>query len=165
MTYGRLNAHQRIAAWVRFLALNAAHPELPLEAVTIGRAPRAAGGGTDHRVEGPQVVRIRQLGADAPSRATSARAELQRLLDLRADGLREPLPLPCLSGEAYAVALREGRDAAAAAIAAWTSTFGVTREDQEPEHELLWKRELNVDALAARAPALWEPLLSREVDR
>jgi exodeoxyribonuclease V gamma subunit len=166
VTYGRLNAHQRIAAWVRFLALNAAHPELPFEAVTIGRAPRAAAGVTNPGVpQGAQVVRIRQLGADALARETSARAELQRLLDLRADGLREPLPLPCLSGEAYAVASREDRDAAAAAMAVWTSTFGVTREDQEPEHELLWKRELNLEALAARAPTLWEPLLSREVDR
>jgi hypothetical protein len=39
----------------------------------------------------------------------------------------------------------------------------VAHEDQEPEHVFLWDRQLDGDALAARAPALWEPLLSREV--
>jgi exodeoxyribonuclease V gamma subunit len=166
VSYARLNARQRIAAWIRFLALNAAHPELPFEAVTIGRALSGATADRDRRPapEGAQIVRIRQLGADAAARASTARAELRRLLDLRADGLREPLPLPCLSGEAYVVASRDGGDGATAAAAVWTSTFGVVREDQEPEHELLWDRRLDVEALAARAPALWEPLLSREVD-
>jgi exodeoxyribonuclease V gamma subunit len=170
VTYGRLNARERIGAWVRFLALNAAHPELPLEAVTIGRAVRAAGGGAGASggqkvTEGAQVVRIRQLGADAPTRASSARAELLRLLDLRAQGLCQPLALPCVSGEAYAAALRDGRDPVAAALEVWSSAFSVPREDREPEHEFLWERRLDVDALAARAPALWEPLLSREVDQ
>jgi exodeoxyribonuclease V gamma subunit len=174
VTYARLNARERIGAWVRFLALNAAHPELPLEAVTIGRAGRAggtgaAGGaaratGARNMPEGAQVIRIRQLGADPRTRASRARAELQRLLDLRAQGLREPLPLPCLSGEAYAAALRDGRDPIAAALEVWTSTFSVPREDREPEHEFLWERRLDAEALAARAQALWEPLLSREVD-
>jgi exodeoxyribonuclease V gamma subunit len=164
--YGRLDARARIAAWVRFLALNAAHPELPFEAVTIGRAPRAAGANGDRDVpEGARLVRIRQLGADAATRAARARAELQRLLDLRAEGLREPLPLPCLSAEAYVAALRSGGDPGGAAMAAWTSTFTIAREDQEPEHRFLWDRRLDLDALAVRAPALWEPLLSREVDQ
>ena len=163
--YARLSARQRLAAWVRFLALNAAHPELPLEAVTIGRAPVPAAANRDGRgaPEAAQIVRIRQLGADAGTRATTARAELQRLLELRARGLREPLTLPALSGEAYVAATRDGKDPAAAAMAVWTSTFGVAREDREPEHEVLWDRMLDLDALAARAPALWEPLLSREV--
>jgi exodeoxyribonuclease V gamma subunit len=164
VTYGRLNARQRIAAWVRFLALNAAHPELPFEAVTIGRAVRPATDDRDRNApEGAQIIRIRQLGADALTRAATAREGLQRLLELRAAGLREPLPLPCLSGEAYVAALRDGQDPAAAAVAVWTSTFRVAHEDQEPEHVFLWDRQLDGDALAARAPALWEPLLSREV--
>jgi exodeoxyribonuclease V gamma subunit len=166
VSYARLDARQRIAAWVRFLAVNAAHPELPFEAVTVGRATRAAGADRDRRVPEPaQIARIRQLGADAATRATNAREQLQRLLDLRAMGLREPLPLPCLSAEAYVVASREGRDPAAAASGVWNSTFGVVREDQEPEHEFLWERRLDLDAIATWAPALWEPLLSREVDQ
>ena len=166
VSYARLDARQRIAAWVRFLALNAAHSELPFEAVTIGRPLFPAAAGSSGQVPaGAQIVRIRQLGADARSRASNAREQLQRLLNLRAQGLREPLELPCLSSEAYAAALRDGRDPAAAATAAWTSTFGVVREDQEPEHHFLWDRRLDLEVLAARAPELWEPLLSREVDR
>jgi len=165
VSYSRLDARQRIAAWVRFLALNAAHPELPFEAVTIGRALRRPSGEGDRNTpHGAHVVRIRQLGADAATREATAREELQRLLKLRADGLREPLPMPCLSAEAYVVASRHGKDPAAAASAVWTSTFGISREDKEPEHEYLWNGELDLDALAALAPALWEPLLSREVN-
>jgi exodeoxyribonuclease V gamma subunit len=166
VSYARLNARLRIAAWVRFLALNVAHPELPFEAVTIGRALRAATVGSGAAgPDGAQIIRIRQLGGDAATRAGNARGELTRLLKLRDEGLREPLELPCLSSEAYAAALRDGRDPAAAATAAWASTFNVVREDQEPEHRFLWDRRLDLHALAARAPELWEPLLSREVDR
>jgi exodeoxyribonuclease V gamma subunit len=163
-SYSRLDARQRIAAWIRFLALNAAHPELPLEAVTIGRAQRSSDGNTgQHQARLAQVVRIRQLGADAQARASTAREQLHRLLTLRADGLREPLALPCLSSEAYVTARRDGQDPAAAALAVWTSSFGISREDQEPEHQFLWQGHLDLNCIAARAPSLWQPLLEREV--
>jgi exodeoxyribonuclease V gamma subunit len=165
VSYSRLDARQRIAAWVRFLALNAAHPELPFEAVTIGRALRRPSGEGDRNApQGANVVRIRQLGGDAATREATAREQLQRVLKLRADGLCEPLSLPCLSAEAYVVASRQSKDPAAAASAVWTSSFGISREDKEPEHQYLWNGELDLDALAAMAPALWEPLLSREVN-
>jgi exonuclease V gamma subunit len=98
------------------------------------------------------------------TRAATARAELERLLALRAEGLLRPLPLPCLSAEVYAAAsLSTDEDPLAAARKAWTSTFNVTREDLEPEHQLAWGGELDFQAMGPLALALWEPLLSREV--
>jgi exodeoxyribonuclease V gamma subunit len=169
VSYSRLDARKRIAAWVRFLALTAAHPELPIEAVTVGRAPAGARQGADEvddadvAPSGVAVARLPQLGADPPTRAASARIELERLLALRADGLREPLPLPCLSAEAYAVtALRTSEDPVAAAAQVWSSRFGYDGEDREPEHLLAFGGVLNVDAMGPRALELWRPLLSRE---
>ncbi len=156
--YARLSPRHRLAAWVRFLALNAAHPELPLEAVTLGRAP----GGEDTQ---PAVVmaRIPQLGATAAAREQTALQELERIAALRAQGMRRPLPLPCLTAAAYAgAALRAGEDPVAAANQVWRSRFGSPGEEDEPEHRLVFADGLQLDALAPLAVALWRPLLERE---
>jgi exodeoxyribonuclease V gamma subunit len=180
VSYSRLSARHRLGAWVRLLALSAAHPEIPFEAVTIARARS--------RSDEPSVsvARIPALGRDAVSRGEKAVALLAGLARLRARGMREPLPIPCLTAAAYAAARSPldpgaGRDAAARA---WTSEWSFDREDREPEHLLAFGGELTIDELLAIAPraeesgrgwdeqeesrfgryavALWGPLLARE---
>jgi exodeoxyribonuclease V gamma subunit len=159
VSYSRLGPRQRLAAWVRLLALSAAHPEIAFEGVTIGR------GGRQDPV---QVRRIPQLGGSAQTRRATALAELGRLTDLRAEGLRAPLPLPCATANAYAeAALGQGEDPVAAAMRKWRSGWYNDRliegEEEEPEHRLALGDDLDVDRLAELATAIWQPLLAREV--
>jgi exodeoxyribonuclease V gamma subunit len=143
ITYSRVNARHRLAAWVRLLALSAAS-DRPYTAVTIGR-------GTEGRVA---VARIPPLGQEV------ARRELAALLEIYDAGMREPLPLYCLTSAAFAA----GGDAAARA--AWTSTWSTPKEDAEPEHVLVHGRALAFEELDARFPELarrvWRGLLERE---
>jgi exodeoxyribonuclease V gamma subunit len=180
-TYSRLSARHRLAAWVRLLALTAAHPEAPFEAITIGRAGI---GGDPGAV---CIAQIHQLGPTASGRRARALSLLAALVDLRARGMREPLPLPCLTAAAYAQAARSGpRSAAqAAAQAVWRpAAFGSAGEDREPEHRLTFGGEISFAELIAPAPRedeqgtgwaddepsrfarlarrLWEPLLACE---
>jgi exodeoxyribonuclease V gamma subunit len=120
VNYSRLNPRHRLAAYVRLLALSAAHPGRPFEAVTLGRAAADAGGELT-------LARIAPVGAGALSR-------LQVLVDLRDRGMREPLPIPSLTASAYARAAATGGDAERAAAAAWTSGFNNNGEDVDPDH-------------------------------
>lgn len=158
-SYSRLGPRQRLAAWVRLLALTAANPEIPFEAVTIGR------GGPRGTI---QVVRIPQLGNTPGVRAAAAVAELAPLAELRAEGLREPLPVPCRTAHAYAeAALQSGDDPVAAALKRWRSGWSGDRfvegEENEPEHRLALAPELDLERLAELATTIWRPLLAREV--
>jgi exodeoxyribonuclease V gamma subunit len=130
VTYSRVSPRQRLAAWVRLLALTAAHPERPFEAVTVGRAPL----GSDARIA---IATIPALDADPEARRALALDHLAVLLDLHARALREPPPLACLASAAYAEAARAGGDAVAAGRAAWESAHTFDREDREPEHQLV----------------------------
>ncbi len=97
VTYSRVNPRHRIAAWVRLLALTAAHPGRTFEAVTIGRP----GAKVDASVA---IARI------APIDPGEALDHLAVLLDLHDRGMREPPPLSCLTSAAYAAAARGGGD-------------------------------------------------------
>ncbi len=158
-SYSRLGPRQRLAAWVRLLALTAANPEIPFEAVTIGRGgPRGS----------IAVVRIPQLGSTPVVRAATAVAELVPLAALRAEGLRSPLPIPCRTAHAYAEAvLQTGDDPVAAAMKRWRSGWfndnRIAGEEEEPEHELALGEDLDLERLAELAIAIWRPLLGREV--
>jgi exodeoxyribonuclease V gamma subunit len=124
VTYSRVSARHRLAAWVRLLALTAAHPGRRFEAVTVGRAPA----GSDARVT---IARI------PPLDRALALDHLGVLVDLYDRGMREPPPLACLSSAAYAAAARAGRDPVAAARRAWESTHAFDGDDAEPEHRLV----------------------------
>ncbi len=157
VSYSRLNPRTRLAAWVRLLALSAAAPEIPFEAVSIGRG----------RPGTIQVARLPQLGGDSGVRAQTALVELASLAALRAEGLRAPLPLPCETAHAFAEATLRGEDPIAAAMKRWRSGWFSDRliegEEAEAEHLLAFPAGLDMERLAELAPAVWRPLLQREV--
>lgn len=139
VTYSRVSARHRLAAWVRLLALAAAHPDRPFEAVTVGRAPARS----DASVV---IARI------APLDAALARDHLNVLLDLYDRGMREPAPLACLTSAAYAAGGNPRE--------AWESSFEVEREDRELEHQLAYGGVLTFDQLNAapvRPDERWDP--------
>jgi len=159
VSYSRLGPLPRIGAWVSLLALTAAHPDVPYETVTIGRGSRSRG--DDDRVA---IARIPPLARDPDDRTQLALAELGRLAALRAEGMREPLPLPAKTAAEYArVALQGGGDPESAALAIWASAYRYTGDDAQPEHQLVFGGQLPpIEELDRYALALWEPLLSRE---
>jgi exodeoxyribonuclease V gamma subunit len=150
VTYARVSPRHRLAAWVRLLALTAAHPERRFEALTVGRAPS----GSDASIT---IARIPPLDADA------ALDHLGVLVDLHDRGMREPPPLACLSSAAYAAAARAGGDPVAAATGAWESAYSFDREDREPEHQLAlggvrtFAELLAEPARADERGAWWDP--------
>jgi exodeoxyribonuclease V gamma subunit len=131
--YSRVNARQRIATWVRWLALTAAHPDRGFEAVLIGRAPSGA----------DEIVRTVRYPA---IEAGEARERLAALLDLYARGLREPLPLATGPAASYVT------DGELAARREWDSRFRFDGEDRRPEHRLAFGGVRSFDELLAEPP-------------
>ena len=143
VTYSRVAAKHRISAWVRLLALTAAHPERAFTAVTIGRASG----------RGPvSVARIRPGIDDPAGRREWALAQLAVLVDLHDRGMREPLPLYCATSAAYAQAVLAGRDAVAAGRKEWTSEWNYDHEDAELEHRLVLGAVRSFDELISEPP-------------
>jgi exodeoxyribonuclease V gamma subunit len=66
--------------------------------------------------------------------------------------MREPLPLPCDTSAAYAVAVAAGQDGVRAARRAWESEYDRDREDREPAHVLAFGGELPFAELFAEPP-------------
>src|SRR4051794_25567 len=143
VTYARLRPRQRLVAWVRLLALTAAL-ERPFEAVTIGTA----------RERPVAVARI------SPVDVGLARSELTALLEIFDAGMREPLPLFCLTSAAFAA----GEDARAV----WESGWSRPGEDTATEHVLVHGRALTFDDVladprfASLAARVWRGLLEHE---
>jgi exodeoxyribonuclease V gamma subunit len=133
VTYSRVNPRHRLAAWVRLLAVQAAHPARAFEAVTVGRDP-----------EGGVAVR-RIAGVDG----ALALDYLAQLLDLYDRGMREPPPLYCLTSAAYAA----GGDPRKA----WESGK-FPGESAEPEHQLVFGPRSYDELVAegARTDELWD---------
>jgi exodeoxyribonuclease V gamma subunit len=149
VTYSRVNARHRLAAWVRLLALTASTGR-ELSAVTIGKARAEAERG---RVT---VARIPPVGVEV------ARRELDGLLEVYDRGMREPLPLYCFTSAAFA----QGGEALARA--AWASTWNQPKEDAEPEHQLVHGGVRPFDEVLADrrfvelAGRVWRGLLEHE---
>ena len=174
VSYSSIGAKHRLAAWVRLVALSAARPDLPWRAVTVGRS-RGAG----------RVVEHTAFDGPAERRAEEARAVLADLVDLRARGLRDALPLPCDTAEAWASARRRGKPPEPAARKQWETGFTFPKEDRDRCHQQVFGGVVNLERLLAERPAddevgdgwamdeptrlgrlarrLWEPILEREV--
>ncbi|MGH8992852.1 MAG: exodeoxyribonuclease V subunit gamma, partial [Acidimicrobiia bacterium] len=131
VTYSRVGPRPRLGAWVRFLALSAAHPETAFEAATVGRCRDSR-----NRRKRVTIARLAALGTDPTTRRESALRDLAVLVDLLDRGLREPLPLYCKTSAAWAQAARAGHDARYAASGAWESAK-FPNEDKELEHRLV----------------------------
>jgi exodeoxyribonuclease V gamma subunit len=147
VTFARVNARQRLAAWARVLALTAEYPERPFSAVTVGRARRDA-----PRTRRVTVARIPPLlPAAAPAvRQDHAIGLLEVLIDLYDRGMREPLPLYCETSAAYAAG---GRAAETLARKAWTTPFGAQPyEDRDEEHVLVLGRNTPFEDLLVQRP-------------
>ena len=135
VTYSRVGPKHRLAAWVRYLALTAAHPDHAIEAVTVGR----------RRVDGPKagqvtVARLAAHAGDPDARRGWAVAQLTGLVALYDQGMRAPLPIYCQTSAAYAAARRQGQSPEAAAEKArkaWESLYDVPKDDQELGHQLV----------------------------
>jgi exodeoxyribonuclease V gamma subunit len=70
--------------------------------------------------------------------------------------MREPLPIACLSSAAYAAAAHAGEDPRKAGRGAWESGWAFSKEDAEPEHQLVLGRVVTFDELLAEPPAAGE---------
>jgi exodeoxyribonuclease V gamma subunit len=127
VTYSKLAAKHRLAAWVRLLALSAAWPEHPWQARSVGRAKRRGA---------VAVAAIGPLGSGPDQRRTVATSYLADLLDLYDRGLRAPLPLACDASAAWAEAVAAGKDPVLAAAGEWEGTHDFPGENHEPAHRV-----------------------------
>lgn len=148
VTYSRLKPKNRLAAWVRYLALEARY-----DVVSIGR--RRADGTPRTQIS---VARLAAGGLD-PS---TARGHLHDLVAVYDRGLCEPLPVYCATSAAYA-----GKRGAAAAAKAWNSAK-YPGECADPEHQLVLGGIVPFDDLDGPlfqeyARRLWTRLLAAEV--
>jgi exodeoxyribonuclease V gamma subunit len=127
VTYSKLAAKHRLAAWVRLVALSAARPDQPWEARSIGRGRRKGSVG---------VATVGPLGSDPDERRRLASAYLALLVELYDHGLRAPLPMACDASAAWAEAAAAGKDPVEAASREWDGNFDWPGENAEPAHRL-----------------------------
>lgn len=145
-TFSRLGPKQRLAAWVHFLAVSAAHPGRPLSSATIGWGRGC-----------PAIMQLSPLGPTRQDRWARAMEMLGTVVDLRDKGLREPLPLYCATSHRYASAVRSGREFPEQDAAGdWTSTYKWDKEDKEAEHVLVLGGVRTFAEVLAASPALDE---------
>jgi exodeoxyribonuclease V gamma subunit len=163
--YSSLGPRQRLLAWTDLLALTAAYPDQMWRSDVYGwhsgtKRPR-------HALVGPVDHTALEL--------------LRDLVDLHDRGLREPLPVPLKTGNAYAEGIHSHRDADYLARNAWETSDSspVPGEQDDPAHVRVYGRGAPVQCLKEPARAderwgserhrlgqlalrLWEPLLGRE---
>ena len=145
ITYSRVAPKQRLAMWVRWLAVTAAHPERGVEAYIVGR--RRSGGADGASVT---LVALRPPEGSAEDRRAFALEHLATLLDIHARGLREPPPIACKASAAYARAPAAKRREAARRE--WETDWGYDKEDRDAEHQLVFGGPRTFDDLYGEPP-------------
>jgi len=145
VSYSRLAPKQRLTAWVRFLALTAAHPDRPVEAATIGRCRFS------RKKAAVSIACLGPLGGDPATRRAAAMAHLSVLVDLFDRGLCEPLPLYCKTSAAWAEAAPAKRMQECSGAWEPQNDFGMG-ENREPEHQLVLGGIATFNDLLAAAP-------------
>ncbi|HUA96670.1 MAG TPA: hypothetical protein VMB82_14235, partial [Acidimicrobiales bacterium] len=148
-TYSRLAPKHRLGAWVRFLAVSAARPELDASVITVGR-------GRGHQP--PQVSLLAPMAATPAERRRRALDELAVVLDLYQRGLRSPLPMACQTSAAWAEARHLGKDeddAYRAAEAEWNDG-NFPGEMSDAEHRYVWGQGYPLAGLIDEPPAAGE---------
>ncbi len=164
--YARLAPKHRLGSWIRLLALTAAVPDGPREAVAVGRGRNG---------DEAEVATLTSPAAD------EARRQLEYLLDVRAAAWCEPLPVPVGPAATYAERRRAGAqpdDALQRAGKAWADGFDRT----DPYYVACWGEHAAFAELAGEPSAvehtrhpqepsrfgalsrcIWDPLLDREL--
>jgi exodeoxyribonuclease V gamma subunit len=130
VTYSTVRAKQRLRSWIHSLALAAAG--IPYSSHVVGLEKRYRRSYPLHVIHGGHDV----------DRALEL---LDRLLDLRERGLREPIPLPPKTAYAWAAKYAEGRadeqDAFFSARKEWETNdsydTAFAKEQNDPEHEFV----------------------------
>ncbi|MEH3034807.1 MAG: exodeoxyribonuclease V subunit gamma [Aeromicrobium erythreum] len=155
VTPSKIQGGRLTRPWVDVLALAASGDGVPFRLVgRVGSGYRYAPGAGELR----------------PPSTDDALALLGELLDLRAQGLTEPLPLPVKTSQAYAEGVRVNKPQVASRRAQdeWASDrfTGFLREDDDPYHRLAFGADATVQDLLDRglerhAVRLWTPLLDR----
>jgi exodeoxyribonuclease V gamma subunit len=163
-SFSALAPKHRIAGWIGLLALAAARPDRPWQAVTTGRGRFSRPTGRSTLVAPPDPLAV-----------------LAEIADLRDRGLREPLPIGPATSADYAD--RRSRnvpvaDAVAGAEKTWTQPFGDAKDryigyvyGRSPGLAALLTIPPSADEagwfdeasrFGALARRLWTPLLARE---
>jgi exodeoxyribonuclease V gamma subunit len=151
--YSRVQGKHLAAAWVRLLALAVADPAQPWQAVVIGRhKDRKAQQGS-----APHGLRLPPFGAAPEVRAQAAGDLLADLVALHDEALAEPLVAPAAAASAYAQAVLEGADPAAAdaaAAACWDPDEHRPgqRDADSPAHVLRYGDAVSFEVPAAEPP-------------
>jgi exodeoxyribonuclease V gamma subunit len=161
VSFSRLGPKHLLDAWIPLLALCADKPGRPWTAGAIGRGGRDA-----------PVARTAFASVDG------ADAFLKDLVAIYDAGMCEPIPLPLKTGEAWARAASNPRNARFRAEKPWSKDrFGVENEDEA--HVRVWGRDAPLSLLLQQKPKpgedypgqttrlgslatrLWVPILER----
>jgi len=166
VTYSSLRPRARLAAWVDLLALSAGDEGRPWETALVGRWGGRA-----------KAAFVDNVGAEADSLL----ADLVAVYDT---GMREPLPLPVGTAEAWATEVHRDKNPKWAARDSWQGKNNDTTfaENRDPAFGLVFGPASSIERisgmprpgedprrqrsrLGAFAVRVWEPLLLRERTR
>jgi exodeoxyribonuclease V gamma subunit len=144
VTYSKLGAKHRLAAYARLVALTAAAPATAWRAVLLGRTTRR---------ELVEVCQLGPLGEDPAARQAEASSRLATLLDLYDRGLRAPAPMYGNTSQAIARGIAAGKGPWRAAKEWETTNSGFPNDDLDACHVAVLGGVVTFDDLMTPPPA------------